>query len=176
MLSTVKDLQKLDIQRNKLQYIPTISTFWNYNKNAQRQEFNFFNNGDWFTTNLVGININVPIWNGGQRQAKIKQAQLNLSKTENTISQVKQAIDLQQQVSKITLVNALSSLDIQDRNVALAERVYQLTKKKYEQGLGSSFELLQVEQSLQDAQNNYFQSLYDAVIAKVGLLKSIGKL
>jgi outer membrane protein TolC len=60
--------------------------------------------------------------------------------------------------------------------VALAERVYQLTKKKYEQGLGSSFELLQVEQSLQDAQNNYFQSLYDAVIAKVGLLKSIGKL
>jgi outer membrane protein TolC len=176
MLGTVRDLQKLDVQRNKLQYIPTISAFWNYNKNAQRQEFNFFNKGDWFTTNLIGLNINVPIWNGGQRQAKIKQAQLNLSKTDNTISQVKQAVDLQQQVSKITLINALSSLDIQDRNVALAERVYQLTKKKYEQGLGSSFELLQVEQSLQDAQNNYFQSLYDAVIAKVGLLKSIGKL
>jgi len=176
MLGTVRDLQKLDVQRNKLQYIPTVSAYWNFNKNAQRQEFNFFNNGDWFTTNLVGLNINVPIWNGGQRLAKIKQAQLNLSKTDNTINQVKQAIDLQQQVSKITLVNALSSLDIQDRNVALAERVYQLTKKKYEQGLGSSFELLQVEQSLQDAQNNYFQSLYDAVIAKVGLLKSIGKL
>jgi len=176
MLGTVRDLQKLDVQRNKLQYIPTVSAYWNFNKNAQRQEFNFFNNGDWFTTNLVGLNINVPIWNGGQRLAKIKQAQLNLSKTDNTINQVKQAIDLQQQVSKITLVNALSSLDIQDRNVALAEKVYQLTKKKYEQGLGSSFELLQVEQSLQDAQNNYFQSLYDAVIAKVGLLKSIGKL
>ena len=176
MLTTVKDLQKLDLQRNKLQYIPTISTFFNLSKNAQRQSFNFFNNGDWFTTSLLGVNINVPIWNGGQREAKIKQTRLSLIKTENTIEQVKQAIDLQQQISKTSLINALSSLDIQERNVALAEKVYVLTKKKYEQGLGSSFELLQTEQSLQDAQSNYFQSLYDAVIAKIALLKSIGKL
>ena len=150
--------------------------YWNFNKNAQRQEFNFFNNGDWFTTNLVGLNINVPIWNGGQRLAKIKQAQLNLSKTDNTINQVKQAIDLQQQVSKITLVNALSSLDIQDRNVALAERVYQLTKKKYEQGLGSSFELLQTESELENAASNYFQSLYDAINARISYNRALGKL
>ena len=176
VLNSVKSLQELDVQRNKLQYLPTVAAFWNYNKNAQRQTFDFFGRGDWFTTNLVGLNINVPIWNGGQRESKLKQAKLNLEKTNNTISQVKQVIDLQQDFAKISLINALSSLDIQDRNVALADRVFFLTKKKYEQGLGSSFELLQVEQSLQDAQNNYFQSLYDAMIAKVGLLKAAGKL
>ena len=175
-MNSVKSLQELDVQRNKLQYLPTVAAFWNYNKNAQRQTFDFFSRGDWFTTNLVGLNVNVPIWNGGQRESKLKQAKLNLDKTNNTISQVKQVIDLQQDFVKFSLINALSSLDIQDRNVALADRVYFLTKKKYEQGLGSSFELLQVEQSLQDAQNNYFQSLYDAMIAKVGLLKAAGKL
>ena len=176
LLNSVKELQELDVQRNKLQYIPTVSAFWNFSKNAQRQQFDFFGKGDWFSTNLVGVNISLPIWNGGQREAKIKQAKLNLDKTNNTIGQVKQVIDLQKEIAKVTLINTLSSLDIQERNTALAERVYNLTKKKYEQGLGSSFEVLQVEQSLQDAQNNYFQSLYDAIVAKVGLLKATGKL
>jgi outer membrane protein len=176
LLNTVKGLQELDVQRNKLQYIPTVAAFWNYSKNAQRQQFDFFNKGDWFTTSLVGVNINVPIWNGGQRESKIKQAKLNLDKTNNTIGQVKQAIDLQKEFAKVTLINSLSSLDIQERNTKLAEKIYNLTKKKYEQGLGSSFELLQTEQSLQDAHSNYFQSLYDAIIAKIGLLKANGKL
>lgn len=176
LLNNVKSLQELDVQRNKLQYIPTIAAFWNYSKNAQRQNFDFFNKGDWFTSNLIGINMNIPIWNGGQRESKTRQAKLNLEKTNNTISYVKSAIDLQHQAAKIQLSSALSNLDNQLRNIELAEKVYQTTKKKYEQGLGSSFEILQVEQSLEDAQNNYYISLYDAVISKVALLKAVGKL
>ena len=99
-----------------------------------------------------------------------------MEKTNNTISYVKSAIDLQHQAAKIQLSSALSNLDNQLRNIELAEKVYQTTKKKYEQGLGSSFEILQVEQSLEDAQNNYYISLYDAVISKVALLKAVGKL
>ena len=33
-----------------------------------------------------------------------------------------------------------------------------------------------LEQSLQDAENNYFMSLYDAIISKIALLKAAGKL
>lgn len=176
LLGSVKTLQELDLQRNKLQYIPTISAYWNFSKNAQRQKFDFFDKGDWFTTSVIGFNMNIPIWNGGQRESKIRQARLNLDKTNNTIEQVKNAIDLQKEIANIQLTNALSSLDIQHRNLELAERVYNTTKKKYEQGLGSSFELLQVEQSLEDAQSNYFVSMYDAIVSKVALLKAVGKL
>lgn len=176
LLNNVKALQELDLQRNKLQYIPTIAAFWNYSKNAQRQSFDFFKKGDWFTTNLVGFNMNIPIWNGGQRESKTRQAKINLEKTNNTISYVKSAIDLQHQAAKIQLSSALSNLDNQKRNIDLAEKVYQTTKKKYEQGLGSSFEILQVEQALEDAQSNYYMSLYDAVISKIALLKAVGKL
>lgn len=176
LLNNVKALQELDLQRNKLQYIPTIAAFWNFSKNAQRQKFDFFNKGDWFTTSVVGVNMNIPIWNGGQRESKTRQARLNLEKTNNTIGYVKNAIDLQQEAAKIQLTSALSNLDNQQRNIELAQRVYSTTKLKYEQGLGSSFEVLQVEQSLQDAESNYYISLYDAVVSKVALLKAVGKL
>jgi outer membrane protein TolC len=176
LLNNVKALQELDLQRNKLQYIPTIAAFWNFSKNAQRQKFDFFGRGDWFNTSVVGVNMSIPIWNGGQRESKIRQARINLEKTNNTIGYIKNAIDLQQEAAKIQLTSALSNLDNQLRNIDLAHKVYTTTKTKYEQGLGSSFEILQVEQSLQDAENNYYISLYEAVVSKVALLKAVGKL
>jgi outer membrane protein len=74
------------------------------------------------------------------------------------------------------LRNALASLDVQERNMKLAEKVFLTTKKKYEQGLGSSFEILQADQEFQLAQGNYFQALYDAMNAKIGYNRAIGKL
>lgn len=177
LLNVVKDLQGLDLKRNKLSYIPTVATFFNYSKNALGQKFNLLNFSDpWFKTSLWGINLNVPIFDGGQKAQRIKQANLNLQKTNNTIANVQRAIDLQLKASSILFKNALSSLDMQDKNVVLAEKVYNTTKKKYEQGLGSSFELLQTATELENAQSNYFQSLYDAINARISYTRALGKL
>jgi outer membrane protein TolC len=54
--------------------------------------------------------------------------------------------------------------------------VYQTTKKKYEQGLGTTFEVLQSDTEWQRAQGSYFDALYNAVIAKINFMKAIGKL
>jgi outer membrane protein TolC len=177
LLNVVKKLQKLDIKRNKLSYLPTIATYWNYSRNALGQKFNLFNFEDpWFKTSVWGLNMNVPIFDAGQKGQRIRQAKLNLEKTSNTIENLQRAIDLQLTASSILFKNALLTLDVQDQNVALAEKVYNTTLKKYEQGLGSSFELLQTETELENAQSNYFQALYDAVTSKIAYTKALGKL
>ena len=177
LLNVVKELQKLDIKRNKLSYLPTVATYWNYSRNALGQKFNLFNFEDpWFKTSVWGINMNVPIFDAGQKGQRIRQAKLNLEKTSNTIENLQRAIDLQLTASSILFKNALLTLDVQDQNVALAEKVYNTTLKKYEQGLGSSFELLQTETELENAQSNYFQALYDAVTSKIAYTKALGKL
>jgi outer membrane protein TolC len=67
-------------------------------------------------------------------------------------------------------------MDYQKKNMELADRVYQQTKKKYEVGTGSQTEVVTTQAGLETAQNNYINSLYDAVIAKVDYLKATGKL
>ena len=177
LLNVVKQLQNLDVKRNKLSYLPTIATYWNYSRNALGQKFNLFNFEDpWFKTSVWGLNMNVPIFDAGQKAQRIRQAKLNLEKTSNTIENLQRAIDLQLSASSILFKNALLTLDVQDQNVALAEKVYNTTLKKYEQGLGSSFELLQTETELENAQSNYFQALYDAVTSKIAYTKALGKL
>jgi outer membrane protein TolC len=67
-------------------------------------------------------------------------------------------------------------MDYQKKNMALAEKVYDQTKKKYEVGTGSSSEINNAQLDLKTAQTNYISALNDAIIAKVDLLKATGKL
>jgi outer membrane protein TolC len=140
------------------------------------REFITSNNFIWFKASFVGLNLNVPIFDGLQRKYKVQQAQLNLRKVDNAVENLKQVIDLQQTVSKESLKNALLNLDAQQRNVQLAENVYNTTKKKFESGIGSSFEVLQADNDWQTAQSNYFTGLYNAIIAKISFQSALGKL
>ncbi|MFN5478971.1 MAG: TolC family protein [Chitinophagaceae bacterium] len=177
LLGVVKELQGLDLKRQKLTYMPTIATYWNYSRNALGQEFNLFNfENKWFKASVWGINMSIPIFDAGQKGERIRQAKMSLQKTKNTEENLKRAIDLQINASSIIFKNALSTLDMQDQNLELAQRVYNSTMKKYEQGLGSSFELLQTETDLENAEANFFQALYDAINAKIAYTKALGKL
>jgi outer membrane protein TolC len=72
--------------------------------------------------------------------------------------------------------SAILTMDSQKQNIQLAEKVYNSTKKKYEQGLGSNLEIFTAQTELRTAQNNYYSSLYDAITAKIDYQKATGKL
>lgn len=67
-------------------------------------------------------------------------------------------------------------MDVQKQNKLLAEKVYNSTKLKFEQGLGSQQEIYNAQAELKVAQNNYYSAIYDAIIARIDYLKAIGKL
>lgn len=175
-LGTVRKLQELDVKRNQLGWLPTVAFGANYTLNAQGQ--NFFTNSNtlWINSAYIGLNISMPIFDGYQRRYRTQQAQLQLEKTDNNIAFVKQVIDLEQAVSRNTVRNALVDLDLQERNLQLAEKVFNTSKLKYQEGLGSSTEVLLADTELQRAQANYFNALYNAVIARISYQNALGKL
>jgi outer membrane protein len=176
LLNTAKKLQQLDLKRYKLSNLPTVAAFLNYQQQGQGQKFITNSNTFWIPTSLAGLQINVPIYNGFQRKYKMNEAKLKLQKIDNNIDQVKQVIDLEQTINKNAFKNAILNLDIQKRNMELATTIYNTTKKKYEQGLASSFEVLNDQNAITDSQSKYFDALYQANIAKITYLKALGKL
>lgn len=171
-----KQLNEFNIRRYKLSQIPTVSLNGQYAKNAQRNKWNFFGKGDWFTISSVSLNISVPIFNGFYTKSKIQQAKIELQKTENQISALEISIDQQVETAKNNFRSAITNMDYQQRNMELAEKVYQQTKKKYEVGTGSQTEINTAQTDLKTAQTNYITALYDAIIAKVDFMKATGKL
>ncbi|HRP43826.1 MAG TPA: TolC family protein, partial [Ginsengibacter sp.] len=78
--------------------------------------------------------------------------------------------------SRLNMKTALYNMDTQKKNIELADQVYKTTKLKYEQGVGSNLEISSAQTELIMAQNNYYSSLYDAIIARIDFLKAAGKL
>lgn len=176
LLTIAEKLGEYNIRRYKLSKIPTIAAYASYSKNAQRNSFNFFNNGDWFTTSIVGFKMSIPIFDGNLRNAHIQQSKYELQKTKNSIEQFKQAVDYDIVQYRTKMTSALLTVDEQKKNMELAEKVYNTTKLKYEQGLGSNQEIYNAQTELKLAQSDYFSSLYDAINAKIDWLKAAGKL
>ena len=175
-LQLVKKLNEYNVKRYQLSYLPTISLNGSYSKQAQRNKYTFFEKGDWFTTSYVGLNIAVPIFSGFGKDAKIKQSKLEVQQVENNINNLKITIDGETTQAKLKFKSAVETIDAQKRNMQLAEKVYEQTKKKFEIGTASNTDITAAQTELKTAQTNYISALYDAVIAKVDYLKAIGKL
>jgi outer membrane protein len=171
-----RKLNEFNIKRYKLSQIPTVSLSGSWSKNAQRNEFDFFGKGDWYTFSNISLNIAVPIFKGFYTRSKIDEARLNLQKTENQISNLKLSIDNEVETAKVNFRIAIEAMDYQKQNMKLAEEVYEQTKKKYEAGLGSNTEITTAQTDLKSSQINYVTAMYDAIISRIDYLKAIGKL
>ncbi|MFL9481880.1 TolC family protein [Chitinophagaceae bacterium LWZ2-11] len=171
-----RKLNEYNIRRYKLAYLPTVSLNGVYTKTAQRDQFNFFGKGDWFTTSYIGLNVSIPIFDGFSKDAKLKQARITMRQTDNQLSDLKLNIDSEVEQATLNFKTAIATMDYQKQNMELAQSVYDQTKKKYEVGTGSNTEITNAETSFKTAQTNYINALYDGVIAKIDFLKATGKL
>ena len=73
-----------------------------------------------------------------------------------------------------TLIMNLDLLRNQEENKTLAESVYNQTKIKYQEGVGTNLEVIDADNSYKQAQSNYLNALYDALIAHVDYQKALG--
>ena len=175
-LTTLKKLSEYNVKRYQLSNLPTISLSGAYTKNAQRQKFDFFEGGNWFTTSFFNLNVSLPIFNGGATMAKIRRTKIELQQVANQMDAMKNNIDNEITQAKLNYISSVATVQFQKKNMQLAETVYAQTRKKFETGTGSNTEISASQADLVSAQNNYMNALYSALIAKVDFLKATGKL
>lgn len=176
ILNTQGELASLDIKNIKSGYLPSVSAVVSYGHNNGRDRLGDLFSSTWFNNSILGLNIQIPIFDGLTKHYKLQQANITLDKVNINRDLLTQSIDLQVEQSYINLKNALETLETQRRNTELAEEIVRVSKIKYQEGVGSNIEVINAESSFKEAQTNYFAALYDVLIAKVDLSKARGEL
>jgi outer membrane protein TolC len=176
LLQINEKLNQYDIRRYRKEYIPTANFVANYSQNQYTNDFNLGQKNSWFPTTYIGLSVNIPIFDGFYKAANVKQARLRLRQTQNNMDSLRNRIDNDVKEAQLRFTAALATLDFQKKNLDLSQKVYDQTRKKYEQGLGSNLEITTALSDQKSAQANYFNALYSAVVAKVDYLNAIGKL
>lgn len=170
-------LQEYNVQRYKLSKIPTLSLNGYYNRNAQRDKFDFFkSDGDWFDISAFTLQLRIPIFSGFSANARIQRERLILRQNQNQREALKLDIDNEIRSATNNFNYAVANLDNQKKNMDLAQTVYDQTKKKYEVGTGSQTDINIAQNDLRLAQSNYINAMYAAITARIDFLKATGKL
>lgn len=173
-LQTSKVLTSLNIERIDKTKYPSVALSGSLGAGHSNLRFNPFER--WFGSSVLGLNVRIPIYDSGLRRVQMERQKLNLIKIDNGADLLKESFKLENNSAKINFKNGFESLEIQQRNMELASEVLRVSKIKFQQGVGSSLEVVNAESDLKTSQNNYFSALFDVLIAKVDLDKAQGKL
>ncbi len=189
LLESNKRLQELNLKNKYATSMPSLVAFANlgystqspgisglFKTESQVEDLGTVGPDKWYPFSSFGVSLNIPIFSGLQRTYQVQQAKLALNQVDNDFDMLRSAIDLEIRTAAITYQNAINSLEAQEANRKLAENVARVTKIKYEQGVGSNIEVIDAESSLKEAQINYYDALYSALVAQVDLERAYGKL
>ena len=175
ILQTDKNLKFYELKNNRSQYLPQVYANYNYGYNTSASQSNiFFESDRWKKFGTFGLQVIVPIFDGFLKRSRINQSKFKIEQVENQMLFLERSINLQINQSLAAYQNSKESLKIASKNLVLAQDVYFASEKKYAQGVGSNLELIDSNNSLKIAQNQYYNSLYESIISIIDIKKTLG--
>ena len=180
ILNKQKELLQYNKKAVEAAYYPTVNLNANYSWQGLGDKFPLTNgkkNGVyWADYSAITLGVNIPIFNGFATKARVEMAQIELDKLEVNLKDTKLGLDLAYQNAKSQIENSLLALENQKANVSLAETVTTNTKNNYQYGLATLTELLEAENALVEAKNNYSNAILEYKIAEIQYYKAKGEL
>ncbi|MBK9357451.1 MAG: TolC family protein [Bacteroidales bacterium] len=173
-----KKLLELQMELGHAQGIPYLAAFGDFSYNSQQNEFNkLFNDGKgWLGTSVIGLSLNVPIFNGGQRFYQQKQYKVQYQELDLSRDYTKRLIETSSRNALIKVQSLEQTAGMQRSNVKLADDVYKVLYDQYSRGYTPLTDLLSAESAKISAQSSYIQTLIQLKIAELELYKSNGNL
>ncbi|MBK6264291.1 TolC family protein [Marivirga sp. S37H4] len=176
ILKVNEELAGLDLRNNKATHLPRLSANfsygWNTGANNTSEFFDF--NDRWLSFGVVGVSLQWDLFTGLNRSSKMQKNRIQLEQLGIQKEQLENSIDMEIMQLKGNLESANESMEVQKQNMELAQSVYDQTQEKYKVGVGSNTELLDAEIASKEAQTNYYNALYEAIISKIELEKALG--
>lgn len=177
ILKTQENLLGLQKKANQAEYYPSLMLTGNYLYNTQSNKFNLYTNKALgYDAAGISLNLSIPIFDGGQRRSKVRQAQIEIDKVQEDIRSTENALQMAYENARIQIKNSLNTIETQRSNKQFAEEVFNSTRNNYQNGLATLTDLLTAETELVAAQNSYNQALLNYKVAEIELIKSSGNI
>ncbi len=155
-------------------YIPSLDFRMSLGRLMYPQEVFALNGRSWLTDWNASLTLKVPLFNGFKRGADLTQARLGLQQEESRLAQLREAVQLQYQQALGERSRAAATITARQRTVDQAQKVYDLTVLRYDQGLATHLDVSDARLGLLMARANYAQAVAQYYIADAALQRSLG--
>lgn len=169
-LNMQEEVNKDFIAVYESEYLPTLSAFGNYSLQGQSNDFNF----PTASTSQVGLRFKMNLFSGLQTNARVEKAELDLKKTKTQTELVE--LSLKSQVKNLVkrIQSSQKQLEANTRNISQAQRGYDISKIRYEEGIGSLLEINDSDLALRTAKINNLRTKFELLISYAQLDQLLG--
>ena len=150
------DIARLNKKSISQEFMPTLSAFGQLYYQGQQNEFNFFNGKNRFSqVGVVGLSLNIPIFDGFEKQNKIRQYNSEIGQLQNTRKNTINGLQKDYANAIVEYTNSLKSIQRQQDNINVAEENYTISLQQYKQQRLLLSDLILAENSLTEARLSY---------------------
>lgn len=179
------DLKQFDIQRKQLDQsekihkaslLPTLGASINYQYMSYANDsITFTPDQYWFPTSNLGIQLSVPLFQGGAKHFKSKQIKIQKQEMELQRENLQRSLELQAINYMNNIKNSLKKIESNREGLRQAEKALSISKKMYEVGMATYLDLNNADLAYINAGLSYNQSIYEYLSSKADLEKLLGK-
>jgi len=135
----------------------------------------FTNQHIWFPTSTFGLQLSIPLFQGGTKYNKIKQIKIQREEMELQRDNLKRSLELQTISQMNNIKNALKKIESNKESLRQAEKGLSISQKMYEVGMATFLDLNNADLNYKNAGLSYNQSIYEYLSAKADLEKLLGQ-
>ena len=168
-------LYGIDLKSKRNAFLPTLSAYGRYGTMAQGNDLGS-SYQNWYDFAAIGLKLNVPIFSGMRRVSQIKQSELALSSAREQLKLNSSGWELTYRNADTRLTASEINVNNDAENLNLAEKVFAVTNRQYQEGLVSLSDVLTANYQLKEAQNNYTTSLLNNYLAIIDIQRAKGSL
>ncbi|MDD5301023.1 MAG: TolC family outer membrane protein [Gallionella sp.] len=168
------ELAEKEVARNRGGHYPTVDLVANYSNNQSNG--GSFGVGSDNTNKSVGVQLNMPLFQGGAVNSKWREAQANLERARQELENTRRSVALQTRQAYLGVVSGIAQVKALQQALTSSESVLEATKLGQEVGVRTNLDVLNAQQQLYATRRDLYQAEYNYLISQLRLKAAVGML
>jgi len=168
------ELAAKEVTRNRGGHYPTVDLVASYAENSTGGgAFGFGSDGH---SKVVGVQLNLPLYQGGAVQSKLREAEANSDKAKEDLENARRTVAVQTRQAFLGVVDGIAQVKALQQALKSSESLLEASKLGQEVGVRTNLDVLNAQQQLYSTRRDLYQAEYNFLLSQLQLKAAIGTL
>ena len=169
------ELADKEVDRNRGGHLPTVDLVANYSKNTTGY-YSFTGTAADTTSRTVGVQLNMPLFEGGATQSRWREAAANRERARHELDNARRNVELQTRQAYLGVVNGIAQVQALQQALKSSESLLEASKLGHEVGVRTNLDVLNAQQQAYSTRRDLYQAEYNYLISQLRLKAAVGGL
>ena len=165
------ELAEKEVEKNRAGHYPTLDLVANYSNSNMGGSM-----ASDITTKSLGVQLNMPVFEGGLIRSKSREAAANRDKARQDLENSRRSIDQQAKQAYLGVISGVSQVEALQQALVSSETALESNKLGQEVGVRTNLDVLNTRQQLYATRRDLYRAEYDYLLSELRLKAAVGEL